>query len=339
MAGKKKDHLDQTLALLQKKFGGDSAIRLGKGRQAGAQVTEVIPTEIEVVDHYALGVGGLPVGRMSEVTGEEASGKTTLGYQCLASCQRHGGVGVVLDAEHQFDETRARLFGVNVDDLIVLQPKHAEMGVEQTKLVLSSHNPKNGPMLMVWDTIAAMTPQADMGREAGERGTAELARVMSTELPKIMPLLVAHRAHLLALNQVRQAIGVMFGPNTITPGGKAVKFYASWRAQFFGGKAVKDPKTLEHTGKVVTLLVTKTRFTEPFRKMKVRLDYDAGWNNVWSTLDHAKARKVIAPRDAAGRGKKGLAAYEQAKVKLGWGPDGGALVVGQAAAAETDDGE
>jgi RecA/RadA recombinase len=185
-----------------------------------------------------------------------------------------------------------------------------EMGIEQTKLILENHDVESGPMLIVWDTVAAMLPKADRGREAGERGTAEQARLLSTELPKIVPLLSARRAHLLLLNQIRKKIGVFFGPDTVTPGGNSVAFYTSWRAQFFGGKAIK--KGDEHTGKMVTLLTTKTKFTAPHRKARLRLDYASGWHNEWSTLEHAKTVGV------AQRTAKGEAAHLLALNKLGW---------------------
>lgn len=314
-----KDVMDRTLALLQKRFGTTSAVRLGRGKHAEAQVTEALPTRVEVVDHYLLGLGGFALGRMSEWIGENQCGKTSLAYQSIAACQQAGGTAYMMDAEHSFDETRAATFGVDVDNLIILQPEHAEMGVEQTKVVLDAHNPKAGPLLVVWDTLAAMVCKADLKRPAGERGTAELPRLLSTELPKIVPVLADKRAHLMALNQIRAAIGVMFGPDTVTPGGNAVKFYASTRVQFFGGKAVKHPTTDAHTGKVVTMLTIKTRFSEPFRKARVRLDYATGWNNEWSTLEHAKTLKLVQARGPKGGARKGPQALAEARSKLGWG--------------------
>jgi recombination protein RecA len=304
--------LDQTVKLLQKKFGTTSALRLGSGREAAAQVKEVIPTGVEIIDHYSIGIGGLPVGRMSELSGEEGAGKTALSWQCIASAQQHGATCVVVDVEYSFDEDRAKVYGVDIDNLIIVQPETMEMALEQSKLLLTSHNAKRGPLLLVWDTIAAMTPKVELGKEAGDRAPALQSMLMSAELKKLIPLLAKHRAHLLALNQVRANFGVMFGPNTITPGGKAVKFYASLRLQLFGGKAIKN-KADEHTGKIVTLVTAKTRFSPPFRKARIRLDYDTGWNNEWSTLEHAK--KV----GKAGRGAKGDKAHQAALVSLGWG--------------------
>jgi recombination protein RecA len=303
-------HLDKVVKLLQRKFGETAAQRLGSGRQASGQVKEVIPTGIEVVDHHLLGIGGLPVGRISEVCGEYGCGKTAFAYQCAAAVQRVGGSVYFFDNERTFDEERATTYGCDIDSMVLPECVTMEMGIEQTKLILENHDVESGPMLIVWDTVAAMLPKADRGREAGERGTAEQARLLSTELPKIVPLLSARRAHLLLLNQIRKKIGVFFGPDTVTPGGNSVAFYTSWRAQFFGGKAIK--KGDEHTGKMVTLLTTKTKFTAPHRKARLRLDYETGWNNEWSTLEHAKTVGV------AQRTAKGEAAHLLALNKLGW---------------------
>jgi recombination protein RecA len=310
MPSKKGQVLDRTVAALQKKFGATSAIRLGEGRESRSTVREVLPTGIEVVDHYALGIGGLPVGRASEVCGEPGCGKSSFGYACAGSAQKVGAEVWFFDGEQQFDEDRATVMGVDLNGLHVATPENLEMGVEQTKMILELHDPKVGPLLIVWDTLASMLSKADMGREAGERGTAEQARIMSAEMPKLHATLALRRAHLLILNQTRSTIGVMFGPNTVTPGGNAVKFYTSWRAQFFGGKAVKDGE--QHVAKVVTFLTAKTRFSPPFRKARVRLDYATGWNNEWSTLEHAKGL------GHAPRGAKGRKAHAAAVVKLGW---------------------
>ncbi len=312
------DELDKTLALVRKKFGTNSAQRLGTGRaQAAAQVKEVIPTGIGVIDMYLLGIGGLPIGRMSEVFSAEGAGKTTLSYHCAASCQRNGGVAVILDPEKSFDEERAMTMGVNLDDIIVLNPEHLEMAFEQMKIVLTAHSPTNGPMLLLWDSIAATKTRNGVELEAGKFRVGEVPRIMSEELPKLIALMQKHRAHLFALNQIREKIGVMFGPSSTTPGGHAVHFYASWRLQFFGGKSIKD-KLNQHTGKVLTLVVAKTRFTAPFRKAKLRLDYATGWNDEWSTINHAKAMKVMSARNSFGQARSGPAAHMRALTKLGW---------------------
>ncbi len=314
------DEIDRLASIVRKKFGTNSAQRLGSGRaQANAQIKEVIPTGIEVIDFYNIGIGGLPVGRMSEVFGLEACGKTTLGLQALASCQRNGGIACVLDPETAFDEERAIAMGVNMDDLLYLNPENLEMCLESMKLVCNAHSPLNGPLLMVWDSIATTRTKAGIALEAGKFKVGETPRILSETLPEIIKLMNKHRAHLFAINQVREKIGVMFGPTTTTPGGHSVHFACSWRLQFFGGKAIKDKKN-EHTGKIVTLVTAKTRFSAPFRKTRVRLDYATGWNNAWSTCEHAKTMKLVNPRKRSGAAKFGPAAHMEALMKLGWAP-------------------
>jgi recombination protein RecA len=327
------DTLDKTLALLRKRFGDHTAVRLGKGAPYAARVTHVIPTGIEALDYYVLGdyagkpIGGLPCGRVSELYGGFASGKTSLCYQMLAACQRAGGTAVMVDAEIEFDDQRAELFGVDLEHLLLLQPTSLEMALEQIKTVLGDHKPDRGPMLIAYDSLASSKTKAGMSMEAGKRRVGDVPLIMSEELPKILTMLAPKLAHLMLLNQVRTNIGVLFGDNTTTAGGKAVPFYSSHRLQLLGGKAVKDSKTNRHLGKIITVMVSKTRFSEPFRKARVRLDYATGWNNEWTTLEHAKTADVIKPRNGKGTAVRGVKAHAEALRKLGWP---GAVVIASA---------
>jgi len=329
-----KDVLDRTLAVLRKKFGEHTAVRMGAGAAHNSKVTHVIPTGIEVLDYYVLGdvrgkpIGGLPCGRVSELYGSYGCGKTSLAYAALAACQRDGGTAVMTDAEFEFDEARAELFGVDLGNLLLLQPRNLEMALEQIKTVVGSHDPRRGPMLIAYDSLASSKTAAGMERVAGKRGVGDVPLIMSEEFPKILALLGPKLAHLLLLNQVRANIGVMFGDNTTTAGGNATKFYASHRLQILGGKAVKDSKTMRHTGKVITVMCAKTRFSEPYRKARVRLNYATGWDNEYSTVEHAKTLGVLAGRNAKGKAIKGHRAHAEALHKLGW--PGAAAVVGAA---------
>lgn len=304
---------------LKKKFGDHAAISPGKEKSA-SHVAEHIPTGIDVLDHYVLGGGGLPIGRMSEIYGGEGAGKSSLGYQCAASVQAIGGTAVFADPEFSFDEARAeKAFGVDTDELIVINPESLEEMFNMVHTTLGEHDPADGPLLIIWDSIASTIPESAMEDEAGKVRVGEVARLMSGELKKVNRLLNAKRAHMLMLNQIRNKIGVMFGPTTTTPGGNAPKFYASQRLEFFGGKAVKNAQE-EHIAKVVTILAQKNRFNTPFLKARVRFDYAHGYNNVWSTLEHAKRMKVIEPREKGfhGKGKYGIKAYVEACKRLGW---------------------
>lgn len=303
---------------LQAKFGSESALTVSGELNSASALTEFLSTGIDVLDYYVLG-GGLPVGRMSEWFGQEGCGKTTLAYCAIAATQRAGGIGVWGDPEMSFDDARARTFGVNTNDLLILQPENLEEWFEQLKLTLKMHDPEEGPMLIAWDSIASMVTKGGIDRPAGDRKVGDVPLIMSEELKKILPLLAKHRAHLFALNQIRAKIGVMFGDNTTTPGGNAPKFYASQRVQFLGGKAVKNSKD-EHIAKIVTCITTKNRLAAPWMKARVRLDYKTGFNNIWSTVWHAKRMKLIKCRAEgfAGPSVEGLAAYNEALEALGW---------------------
>lgn len=329
MPKKSKSASDQKAAILaaiRKEFGPKAAYTIEE-RQAAAQITEYIKTGIDVIDNYVSGEGhGLPVGRMSEVFGEEGCGKTSFGYSCLASVQRQGGVGVIADAEQSFDEERATMFGVKVKDLIMLEFETYEEFYDELKVTIRANNPKHGPMLIVQDSIASMNTKASLEGDAEDMQVAEMARLNSRELKKLPRILGKHRAHFMMLNQVRQKIGVIFGSNTATPGGKAPAFFSSIRFQFWGGKAVKN-KQKEHLGKVVTIQAIKNRLAPPFRKARVHLDYAHGFNNIWSTLEYAKTAKVIQPRTRGykGEGRSSLDDYMTTLDLLGWDPSNPAV--------------
>lgn len=315
------EHKQEVLAAIRKEFGNGAAYTI-QDRAAAAQITEYIKTGIDVIDNYVSGEGhGLPVGRMSEVFGEEGCGKTSFGYACIASVQRQGGIGVIADAEQSFDEERAKMFGVNVNDLIMLEFDTYEEFYDELKVTVQANKPKHGPMLIVQDSIASMNTKAALEGDAEDMQVAEMARLNSRELKKLPALLGKHRAHLMMLNQVRQKIGVVFGNNTATPGGKAPAFFSSIRLQFWGGKAVKNAAK-EHLGKVVTIQAIKNRLAPPFRKARVHLDYTHGWNNVWSTLEYAKEKKLITPRAKGfkGKGRASIEDYQAVLDLLGWDP-------------------
>ena len=311
--------LKSMLDSIRNKLGKSSAIRISEDSSALAQIQEYQPTDLDALDHYVIGPGGYASGRMVEIFGEEGCGKTSLLYQGLGANQRRGGISVLADPEFSFDEDRARVLGVNVEELIMLQARTLEEVLETLKVVLQSHNPKNGPLQIGWDSIASTKTKAGIAAAVGDKTPGEVARLFSEQLPTIVPLLHEHRATLIALNQVRTKFGVMFGNNVTTPGGNAVKFYASTRLQFFGGKAIKNSRN-EHTGKIVTVMAVKNRLTPPFRKARIRFDYATGYNNAWSTLEHAKRMKLIKPRGEgfSGKGVEGQEAYAEAIKALEW---------------------
>ncbi len=304
---------------LGKKF-GNRVLTVREDQRALAEITEYIPTGVDVLDYHVIGRGGWPVGRMSEIFGEEGCTKTSLALHSLAQVQRMGGVAVLADAEQSFDSERAESFGVNLDDLLLLQPANLEELFEMVKGTLRLHRPSDGPMLIAWDSIASTRTKHGLISEAGEKRVADVPLMMSEELPKVLQMLPAHRAHFMMINQIRNKIGVMFGSNITTPGGNAPKFYSSVRLQYFGGKAVKKDDV--HIAKILTVMAVKNRLQAPFAKARVRFDYASGYNNLYSTIEHAKSRKLITPREGkngfSGKGKAGQEAYDEAIRKLGW---------------------
>lgn len=306
------------LSRIRSKFGHHAATTPAEAA-ASAEMSEYIPTGIDVLDRYVLVRGGLPIGRYSEVYGSEGCGKTSLGYSLLAGVQRAGGIAVHVDIEQSFDEERAQIYGVDTESLIVVESENMEQSIEQMKETFDAHHPDDGPLVVLYDSIAASKTKQAMEASAGTKQPAREAALLSEEMPKLLVQLKRKRAHIMFLNQIRTKFGVMFGDNTTTPGGNAPKFYASVRLAFYGGKAIKNSKE-EHTGKVVTISAVKNRLAAPFRKARVRLDYASGWNNVYSTLEHAKRMGVIDAREKGfrGKGKESLEAYIEACSRLGW---------------------
>jgi recombination protein RecA len=287
------DHVADVIAAINKGFKG-AATRLSGG--AKSDVREAIPSGLEVLDRYVLGCGGWPVGRISEVFSEEGAGKTSLLLAALGRVQAVGGLAIMCETEVALDSQRAKVFGVDLDRVVLLQPGHLDEAHRQLELALVSLPPGAGPVLVGWDSVAAT-----MSKEEALEGLPEKeafdkrAKAISQAMRVLSPLVAAGRAHLMLVNQVRANIGVLFGDKYVTPGGKAIKFHASIRVQILGGKAIKDAAG-QHVGKDVTVIATKNKLTRPFRKARSRLMYDTGWDTAWSTLNHAKELGVVETR-------------------------------------------
>jgi recombination protein RecA len=297
-------------SVLNKEWAGK--VVLGRG-ETGGSVDEALATELDVFDHWLLPIGGLPIGRISEISGAEGGGKTALAMAFIGAAQRVGASTMLVDAEHSYDAERASVLGADPDRLVVGVPDHMEEAINMMRRALDNHDP-SAPLLLVYDSVASNAANAKaLEGDAGYRRVGDKPLLLSEELPKLVQQLKSARAQLLFINQERTDIKVRFGDPITTPGGRALKFYASWRLRVLGGKAIKDAKTGDHVGKVITALVTKTRFSPPFRKARVRFDYETGWNNVWTTLEHAKTRGAVQTRAT-----KGTKAYLEALDALGW---------------------
>jgi recombination protein RecA len=307
---------EKVLALLNKKFGEGSAVIPNDEEEAQSEIKEVCPTGISVVDKHVLGnlfgIGGLPFGRIIEVAGEEGSGKSSFLYSVFAQAQKAGDATYLLDAEKAFDRERLRTMNGDPEKLVICQPHSLEQAIEMILLILQNHDPVRR-CVIGWDSLASSTPNEVMVAKEVGRHVGAAGRVTSQEVPKINDILAEKRAMLVIVNQLRDKPGVMFGPSTTTPGGRTVKFMASVRLQFFGGKALKDEHE-DHVGKIVTVVATKTRLSAPFRKARVRFDYMTGWNDQWTVMEFGKTRGVITGRD------KGEIAVGKAYELLGMTP-------------------
>lgn len=306
------DRADKVAKVLRKQFGADS-VQLFRDDDVN-KPKEVIPTGLEALDHYVLGIGGLPVGRIVELYSEEGAGKSSMAYTFLGAAQRAGGSAVMVETEHAFDPGRPQVFGAKVEDLLLMQPDHLGDVLKITEsLCKYLGSLGGGPSVLVWDSVAATPTKAEFeGGIAGDAGHgADRARELSRAMRILTKQVAQSRACLVCVNQIRENIGVMFGDKYTTAGGRAIKFHASIRLQILGGAKVEAKG--EHTGKDVTLMTVKNKLAPPWRKARARLSYENGWDNDWTTLSHAKDKDLVASRARVGK-----ATMKEARSALGW---------------------
>ena len=251
--------LELALSQIEKQFGKGSIMKLG---QNVSQDIPVIPTGSISLD-LALGVGGIPRGRVIEVFGPEASGKTTLTLSVIAQVQKQGGVAAFIDAEHAFDSTYAKKIGVNLDDLLISQPDTGEQALEITETLVRS----NAVDLIVIDSVAALTPRAEIEGEMGDSHMGLHARLMSQALRKLTATISKSKTCVIFVNQIREKIGVMFGNPETTTGGRALKFYASVRLDLRRIGYIKSAD--EVIGSKVRIRVVKNKVAPPFKETEV----------------------------------------------------------------------
>jgi len=256
---------------------------------------EPLRTGMEVIDHYICGIGGLPIGRIVEIFSDEGAGKSSAALQFLGQAQRDGATTTLVETERGFMKQRARVLGVDPENLILVRPTHLEHALATIEGVFDALDPSLGPALVVFDSLAATPTKAEVEEGVSEKmRVGGCSKIMSQSMRILTAKVEASRATLLIVNQTRDSIGG-FGGGKITPGGTALKFHCSLRLGIWGGKAVKD-KAGNHIGKDVTIAVAKTRLTEPNRKARLRFMYKTGWDNDWSVLNLAKDMKLVAPR-------------------------------------------
>ena len=331
MAAQDRDKaLDSALANIERQFGKGSVMRLGDD---GRAPVEVIPTGSIALD-VALGIGGLPRGRIVEIYGPESSGKTTVALHAVANAQRQGGIAAFIDAEHALDPEYAQKLGVDIDALLVSQPDTGEQALEIADMLVRS----GAIDIIVIDSVAALVPRAEIEGEMGDSHVGLQARLMSQALRKITGALSNSNTTMIFINQLREKIGVMFGSPETTTGGKALKFYSSVRLDVRRIETLKDGG--EPVGNRTRCKVVKNKMAPPFKQAEFDIIYGQGISREGGLIDmgveHGFVRKSGAwytyEGDQLGQGKENARAFlrdnpdlgneieKKVKEKLGVGP-------------------
>src|ERR1700716_3668865 len=271
------------LTQIERQFGKGSIMRLGDQPET---VMQVIPTGSLAVD-AALGVGGIPRGRVIEIFGPEPSGKTTLSLQIIAQAQKTGGLAAFIDAEHALDAEYSKKLGVDTDNLLVSQPDNGEQALEITEMLIRS----GAVDVVVIDSVAALVPKAEIEGEMGEAEMGLQARLMSQALRKLTAIVSKSKTSLIFINQIREKIGVMFGNPETTTGGRALKFYSSIRIDIRRTNQIKEGE--EVVGSRVKVKVVKNKCAAPFRHAEFDVGYGEGISKTGEVIDIGIENKII----------------------------------------------
>lgn len=299
---KKDQKLNEALKTIEKQYGKGAIMRLGEHSFVDV---DVISTGSLAID-YALGVGGLPRGRIVEIYGPESSGKTTLALQCIAECQKGGGKAAFIDAEHAIDPKYAKALGVDVDELILSQPDSGEQALEIAEVLI-----KSGAIdLIVIDSVAALVPQAELDGEMGDSNIGLHARLMSKAMRKLAGAMNANGCTTIFINQLREKVGIMFGNPETTTGGRALKFYASIRMEVRKSEAIKDGQDV--IGNKVNVKIAKNKVAPPFKTCQVEIYYGEGISHLSEVVNLGSEFGII---------EKSGSWYSYKNEKIGQGAD------------------
>ena len=307
--------LEIAVGQIEKQFGKGSIMRLGQNRAVGP--VDVISTGSISID-YALGIGGVPRGRVIEIFGPESSGKTTLALQVIAEAQKTGGLAAFVDAEHALDAAYSKKLGVDIDNLLVSQPDNGEQALEIVEVLIRS----NSVDVVVVDSVAALVPKAEIEGDMGEAQMGLQARLMSQALRKLTGAVSKSKTSLIFINQLREKIGVMFGNPETTTGGRALKFYSSVRIDIRRIGAIKDGENV--VGGRTRVKIVKNKMAAPFREAEFDIMYGEGVSREGDLIDIAVEHKIIEKSGAwfayggerLGQGRENVKTYLKEHVEL-----------------------